>query len=102
MWLRGKNGITDDVSFKHHVHRIGRENIKMCYNVYVFGVGAGTLLFAGAALMYFRLSLNYGNQPIFKPREMRAAFHEDRLVRLAANLLNIFTVKTSMQDVQFQ
>jgi len=24
MWLRGKNGITDDVSFKHHMHRIGK------------------------------------------------------------------------------
>ncbi|XP_065917922.1 protein O-mannosyl-transferase TMTC4-like [Dysidea avara] len=72
LWLRGKDGITDDVSFRHHIHRIG------------------TLLFAGAALTYFRLSLNYGTQPIFKPREMRAAFHEDILVRMFS-FSNIYT-----------
>ena len=26
MWLRGKDGITDDVIFKHHMHRIGNYN----------------------------------------------------------------------------
>jgi len=79
LWLRGKNGITDDVSFKHHIHRIGEDIYIALQYYYVWCVG--TLLFAGAALMYFRLSLNYGTQPIFKPREMRAAFHEDRVVR---------------------
>ena len=24
MWLKGKNGITDDVTFRHHMHRIGK------------------------------------------------------------------------------
>ena len=31
--------------------------------------------------MAFRLAMNYGTQPIFKPEELRAAFHHDQLVR---------------------
>lgn len=36
----------------------------------------------GMLLMWFRMSMNFGSEPIFKPEEMRAAFHEDRVVRL--------------------
>ena len=35
-----------------------------------------------AVALRLRLSMNHGTQPIFKPEEMRAAFHDDRLVRL--------------------
>ncbi len=41
----------------------------------------GALIVSGVLLMWFRMSMNYGTDPIFKPEEMRAAFHEDRLVR---------------------
>ena len=28
MWLRGKNDIMDDVTFRHHMHRIGKHDNK--------------------------------------------------------------------------
>ena len=34
------------------------------------------------ALLYFRLTMNSGSQPIFKPEELRAAFHADRQTRI--------------------
>lgn len=34
------------------------------------------------ALLYFRLTMNAGTQPIFKPEELRASFHSDRQTRL--------------------
>lgn len=72
MWLRGKNGITDDITFRHHMHRIG------------------TSLFAAAVLLYLRLLMNRGGQPIFKPIDLRASFHEDKLVRILS-FSNIYT-----------
>ena len=47
----------------------------------VFGVGC--LLVTGVSLVWFRMGMNYGSQPIFKPYEMLAAFHPERSVRLA-------------------
>lgn len=37
----------------------------------------------GYGLLWFRLSMNYDSEPIFKPEEMRAAFHPNRTVRSA-------------------
>ncbi|XP_019850995.1 PREDICTED: transmembrane and TPR repeat-containing protein 1-like [Amphimedon queenslandica] len=37
---------------------------------------------SGAIMMWFRISMNEGTDPIFKPEEMRAAFHPNRLVRI--------------------
>lgn len=31
--------------------------------------------------MWFRIAMNQGGDPIFKPDEMRAAFHPNRTVR---------------------
>jgi tetratricopeptide (TPR) repeat protein len=42
----------------------------------------GCLLAAGVCLVWFRVSMNYGSHPVFKPYEMRAAFHSDRSVRM--------------------
>ena len=47
---------------------------------------SGTSLVAAAALVYFRLSMNHGGQPIFKPIDLRASFHEDKLVRYSTVL----------------
>ena len=35
----------------------------------------------GVVIMWIRISLNAGGEPIFKKEEMRAAFHPDRSVR---------------------
>ncbi|KAL5484578.1 hypothetical protein EMCRGX_G021103 [Ephydatia muelleri] len=42
-------------------------------------------------LLYFRMSMNYGTQPIFKPEEMKAAFHPDITVR-ALSFSNIYAL----------
>ena len=34
-------------------------------------------------MVWFRMSMNYGSQPVFKPYEMQAAFHPERYVRSA-------------------
>lgn len=36
---------------------------------------------AGFVLLQFRFSMNYSSSPIFKPEEMRAAFHPNKTVR---------------------
>lgn len=41
----------------------------------------GLLVVSGLALMWFRLSMNYHSQPIFKVEELNAAFHPNRSVR---------------------
>ena len=41
----------------------------------------GVLAVVGVALLWFRLSMNYDSEPIFKPNELRAAYHSDRSVR---------------------
>ena len=41
----------------------------------------GCLVLAGGMMMWFRITMNQGSDPIFKPEEMRAAFHSNRLVR---------------------
>lgn len=41
----------------------------------------GLLIVAGMGMMWFRIYMNYGTSPIFKPEEMRAAFHPNRTVR---------------------
>ena len=46
-------------------------------------VHAGLIALSGAIMMWFRISMNEGADPIFKPEEMRAAFHPNRLVRFA-------------------
>ena len=42
----------------------------------------GTLVTAGLLLLWFRLAMNYDSEPIFKPNELRAAYHDNRSVRL--------------------
>ena len=39
------------------------------------------LVVCGLLLVWFRMSMNYGSHPVFKPYEMRAAHHPDRTVR---------------------
>ena len=46
------------------------------------------LLVAGVGLVWFRMSMNYRSQPVFKPYEMRAAFHPDRSIRQASHYSN--------------
>ena len=41
---------------------------------------------SGGLLAWFRMSMNYDSQPIFKPYEMQAAFHPDRSVRQVTHL----------------
>lgn len=41
----------------------------------------GVLGVSGVALLWFRLSMNHGSEPIFKPQELKASYHEDRSVR---------------------
>lgn len=41
----------------------------------------GILVVCGLVLVCFRMSMNYGSQPVFKPYEMRAAYHPDIDVR---------------------
>jgi tetratricopeptide (TPR) repeat protein len=42
----------------------------------------GFLVVCGVLLVWFRMSMNYDSHPVFKPYEMRAAFHPDRSVRI--------------------
>lgn len=44
-------------------------------------VFTGMLVVCSLLLVWFRMSMNYDSQPVFKPYEMRAAFHPDRDVR---------------------
>lgn len=44
----------------------------------------GLLAISGAVLLWFRVSMNHGTDPVFKPEEMRAAFHPERTVRYHA------------------
>lgn len=44
-------------------------------------VEIGVLVISGVGLMWFRLSMNYNSQPIFKEDELRAVFHPNRSVR---------------------
>lgn len=81
MWLRGKNGIMDDVTFRRHMHRIGEYDDGDIDFIVILVFSLGTSLFAAAALLYVRLTMNHGVQPIFKPIDLRASFHEDKLVR---------------------
>jgi len=43
------------------------------------------LLAVGVAMMWFRLSMNYNSQPIFKEEELKASFHPNRTVRYASS-----------------
>lgn len=82
MWMRGKSGITDDVIFRRHVHRIGKyDNDGIDFIIIILVFSSGTSLFAAGALLYVRLMMNHGVQPMFKPIDLRASFHEDKLVR---------------------
>jgi len=42
---------------------------------------AVVLTVAGLLLLWFRISMNYGSDPIFKSEELKAAFHPNRSVR---------------------
>jgi len=42
---------------------------------------AGILAVTGMLLLWFRLTMNYNSEPIFKPYELKAAYHENRSVR---------------------
>ena len=44
-------------------------------------ISAAVLAAAGYGLLWFRFSMNYDSQPIFKPEEMKAAFHPNKTVR---------------------
>ena len=82
MWVRGKSGITDDVIFRRHMHRIGKyDNDGIDFIIIILVFSLGTSLLAAAALLYVRLIMNHGVQPMFKPIDLRASFHEDKLVR---------------------
>jgi tetratricopeptide (TPR) repeat protein len=50
----------------------------------------GLLGICGGTMMWFRMSMNYGSEPIFKPEEMKAAFHSDKTVRILS-FSNIYT-----------
>ena len=41
----------------------------------------GIIAVTGAVLLWLRLSMNYGSEPIFKPQELKAAYHTNRSVR---------------------
>ena len=75
------NCIKDSIQLAHLRKRIGR--LIEYSNTYAEPVCIviGVLIVSGVLLMWFRMSMNFGTDPIFKPEEMRAAFHEDRLVR---------------------
>lgn len=51
----------------------------------------GFVATTSAVLLYFRMSMNYGSQPIFKPEEMKAAFHPEFIVRVLS-FSNIYTL----------
>lgn len=42
---------------------------------------AVVLTVTGLLLLWFRISMNYGSDPIFKSEELKAAFHPNRSVR---------------------
>ena len=42
---------------------------------------AVVLTAAGLLLLWFRITMNYGSDPIFKSEELKAAFHPNRSVR---------------------
>ena len=60
---------------------------------------------SGGLLAWFRMSMNYDSQPIFKPYEMQAAFHPDRSVRQVTHLTLSYihyTILHPLQNAEFQ
>lgn len=48
------------------------------YSVFLYAV---VLVVSGLLLLWFRISMNYNSDPIFKSEELKAAFHPNRSVR---------------------
>ena len=76
-------------SFSSLLGRIGEQCLWCCKSF--FNARVGILLCTGVFIMWIRISLNAGGEPIFKKEEMRAAFHPDRSVR--------YTTKESTFDL---
>ena len=54
------------------------------------------LVMVGAVMMWCRIQMNYGSEPIFKPEEMRAAYHPNRTVRFVRCFFPVISKYYSM------
>ena len=68
--------------------RIANKQYTVCYTTHFKKIiimslclCIGVLISAGLCLLSLRIWINHGTDPIFKPEELRAAFHPDRIVR---------------------